>query len=73
MFDSDSEDSGVSRRSILRTAAASTAGLTLTGSAGGQEFVPDDSAPGPNVTFFGYDCDPDREEFYTEVSRAPAT
>ncbi|PSQ18141.1 hypothetical protein BRC99_00185 [Halobacteriales archaeon QS_7_69_60] len=68
MFDSDSEDSSVSRRSVLRTAAASTAGLTLTGSAGGQEFVPDDPAPGPNVTFFGYDCDPDREEFYTEVS-----
>jgi putative CocE/NonD family hydrolase len=71
MFDSDSEDSSVSRRSILRTAAASTAGLTLTGSAGGQEFVPDDPAPGPNVTFLGFDCDPDREEFYTEVSREP--
>ena len=71
MFDSDSEDSSVSRRSVLRTAAASTAGLTLTGSAGGQEFVPDDPAPGPNVTFLGFDCDPDREEFYTEVSREP--
>jgi putative CocE/NonD family hydrolase len=71
MPDADDGDSGVSRRSILRTAAASTAGVTLTGSAAGQELVPDDPAPGPNVTFFGYDCDPSREEFYTEVSREP--
>ena len=64
-------DGDVSRRSILRTAAASTAGLSLAGTAGAQELVPDDSPPGPNVTFFGYDCDPDREAFYTEVSRDP--
>ncbi len=70
MFDSDDGD-GVSRRSILRSAAAGTAGMSLVGSAAGQEFVPDDPAPGPNVTFFGYDCNPDREEFYTEVSREP--
>ena len=69
MFDSDGD--GVSRRSILRSAAAGTAGMSLVGSAAGQEVVPDDPAPGPNVTFFGFDCDPDREEFYTEVSREP--
>ncbi|PSQ13419.1 hypothetical protein BRD02_13170 [Halobacteriales archaeon QS_8_69_73] len=69
MFDYDED--GVSRRSILRSAAAGTAGMSLVGSASGQEVVPDDPAPGPNVTFFGYDCDPDRDEFYTEVSREP--
>jgi putative CocE/NonD family hydrolase len=70
MFESDG-DSGVSRRSVLRSAAASTAGISLVGSAEAQEFVPDEPAPGPTVTFLGFDCDPSREEFYTEVSREP--
>lgn len=56
---------------MLRSAAVGTAGLPLAAEAGGREPVPDDPPPGPDVTFLGFDCDPSREEHYTEVSREP--
>jgi putative CocE/NonD family hydrolase len=72
MTDNEGHDgSGLSRRTLLRSAAASTAGVSLVGNASADELVPDDPAPGPNVTFLGFDCDPSREEHYTEVSREP--
>ncbi|QLD85252.1 CocE/NonD family hydrolase [Natronomonas halophila] len=71
MTDNEGHDTGLSRRTLLRSAAAGTAGVSLVGNASADELVPDEPAPGPNVTFFGYDCDPSRTEHYTEVSREP--
>jgi dipeptidyl aminopeptidase/acylaminoacyl peptidase len=63
--------SGFSRRSVLRSAVAGTAGLPIVGTASADDHLPDDSPPGPEVTVLGFDCDPERREHYTEVSREP--
>jgi predicted acyl esterase len=63
------EGSKLSRRSILRGAAVGTAGLSLVGSASADHVVPDEPLPLPSINLQGFDCDPDAEEFYSEVSR----
>lgn len=71
MMDTSDDRPSLTRRSILRSAAVGTGGLPLVDAAHADEHIPDDPLPGPAVSVFGYDCSPDAEEFYTEVSREP--
>lgn len=64
--------SNISRRAVMRAAAATSTGLPFAGLGAADEDDPaDDPLPGPTVAPVGFACDPENRGHYTEVSREP--
>lgn len=72
--DTEPDGSRFSRRTMLRIAATTTAGLSTAGLASADDDPTgplDDPLPGPTVAPLGYTCDPQTHGDYTGVSRDP--